>query len=83
MYNRESELHDACYQFLDTLLESSSECFLGKETEDAIQKMLYVACICLAKNFGLSVRRPMFIEDIYVEFPYDGIVTGIEECEVE
>lgn len=88
MYERETELHDACYDFLNTILEYASECYLGEDIEDAIQETLDTVCRKLAKDFGISVRRPMYIcvdddPETYVEFPYDRILTGEEEWEEE
>lgn len=88
MYERETELHDACYDFLNTILEYASECYLGEDIEDAIQETLDTVCRKFAKDFGISVRRPMYIcvdgePETYVEFPYDGILTGEEEWEEE
>lgn len=77
---RETELYDAAADFLDILLNETLEHIVGyQEAEETREDLIDHICQYLYEEHGLSVYRPMILEDedgeeFFEEFPYDCMI---------
>lgn len=89
MYQREDELEMAVSDALDAFTGADVEAMFGRDSQYVLQSMVNDICEYLAKNYGVSIYRPMWVEDegddqtfVYTEFPYDALAET-EETEEE
>ena len=82
---RELELDDAFTMLLDTLIEEDLGLFFGAEADDIIEDIKDHTLEYLYRKHGISVRRPMVLEDeengedFFEEYPYDSMVFEDED----
>lgn len=80
---RELEIEDALWMFLDTVLGGDAVLEITG-TDEAFEDIKEHFLEYLARKHGLPVRRPMFLtdengEDFYEEYPYEHMIFDDEE----
>lgn len=84
---RDGELYDAVTDMLDIFLNEKLDRIVGyKEADEITSDVIDHLCEYLYQEHGLSVYRPMILEDedgeeFFEEFPYDCMIFDDEEVE--
>lgn len=74
--DRETELDQAVYDLLEVVVQDAETLIPAEMRDEAYERIKDLVCETLYKEFGVSVYRPMYLEDddgvtSYEEFPYE------------